>query len=336
MNGSHRKQWGTGLLLTAGDVMKRVIIVLAAICLMAVMAWGGDQSTGLVPGEGFADVTGGKVWYRIVGSGEGTPLLLVNGGPGVSSVYLTPLEALADDRPVIFYDQLGCGKSTAASDTSLWTIERFVGEIAQLREALGLKEVHLYGHSWGTMLVTDYVLDQPEGVRSLILAGPVLSVPRWVSDGNSLLETMPDSVQKAIRRHEQEGTTDAPEYQSALMAYYGQYFMRKQPWPAIMDSASMGRNVAMYEYMWGPAEFTVTGTVGDYDLTDRLDEIKTPTLLTTGEYDQATPATVKHYQSLIPGAEFAVLKNCAHMGMFEDPETDIRTIREFLAKVENR
>ncbi len=316
--------------------MNRMIIVFVAVCFMAVMALGADRSTDLVPGEGFVEVTGGKVWYRIVGSGERTPLLLVNGGPGVSSVYLTPLEALADDRRVIFYDQLGCGNSSDASDTALWTIERFVGEIAQVREALGLDEIHLYGHSWGTMLATDYILSRPTGVKSLILAGPVLSAPRWVNDGNSLLGSLPDSVQKVIRHHEREKTTDSPEYQAALMVYYGQTWMRKQPWPDDVNSALEQMNMAMYGYMWGPSEFTATGTLSDYDRTDRLGEITIPTLLTAGQYDQAIPATVEYYQSLIPGAEFALLENCAHLGMHEDPETDIRIIREFLAKVESR
>ncbi len=316
--------------------MNKTIIVSVTVCFIAVMAWGADQSTGLVPSEGFVEVTGGKVWYRIVGSGERTPLLLLNGGPGVSSVYLTPLEALADDRPVIFYDQLGCGNSSDASDTALWTIERFVGEIAQVREALGLNEVHLYGHSWGTMLATDYVLNRPNGVKSLILASPVLSAPRWIYDGDSLLATLPDSVQKTIRHHEREKTTDSPEYQSALMVYYGQFWMRKQPWPDDLNSAFAQWNVAMYRFMWGPSEFTATGTLRDHDRTDRLGEITIPTLLTTGQYDQAIPATVEYYQSLIPGAEYALLKNCAHMGMHEDPETDIRIIREFLAKVESK
>ncbi len=316
--------------------MNRMIVVLAAICIMAVTAWGTDQPTGLVPGEGFLDVTGGKVWYRIVGSGERTPLLILHGGPGASSVYLKPLEALATDRPVIFYDQLGGGKSPSPSDTALWTIEHFVEEIAQVREALGLKEIHLYGHSWGTMLAVDYMLTKPTGVSSLVLASPVLSVPCWTHDSDSLLGTLPDSLQEVIRHHEREKTTGSPEYQSALMVYYGQFFARKQPWSDDLDSAFALLNQAMYNYMWGPSEFTITGTLGDYDCTDRLGEITTPTLFTAGQFDQSIPATVEYYKSLIPGAEFALLKNCAHITMHDDPVADILIIREFLAKVESK
>src|SRR5262245_15456277 len=106
----------------------------------------------LSPGEGFVDVTGGRIWYRIVGRGPGTPLVLLHGGPGVPSVYLKPLEALADERPVVFYDQLGSGQSDRPKDNSLWTVQRFVEEVGEVRKGLGLNQIHLYCHSWGTML----------------------------------------------------------------------------------------------------------------------------------------------------------------------------------------
>ncbi len=316
--------------------MIRKTILSAGLCILAILALNACQSTSLSPGEGFVEVTGGKVWYKIVGSGERTPLLLLHGGPGVGSVYLKPLEALAEDRPVIFYDQLGCGNSPGPSDTTLWTIERFVEEITQVREALDLKEIHLYGHSWGTMLAADYMLTKPSGVQSLVLAGPVLSAPRYIHDGGSLLGTLADSVQEVIRHHEREGTLDSPEYQSALMVFYVRYFARRQPWSDDVNSAFTQMNQAMYGYMWGPSEFTSTGTLSGYDRTDRLREITTPTLLTAGQYEQATPATVKYYQSLIPGSEVAILENCGHLTMHDDPETDIKIIRDFLAQVENK
>lgn len=129
--------------------MKRLIFVLVIISYLIVAALSCGQSNSLSPGEGFIKVTGGKVWYRIVGSGSNTPLLLLHGGPGVPSFYLKPLQGLAEDRPVIFYDQLGCGRSDKSSDTSLWTVEHFVRELGEVRQALNLDEIHLYGHSWG-------------------------------------------------------------------------------------------------------------------------------------------------------------------------------------------
>ena len=313
-----------------------MVMALTAICFMTAMASADDRSTGLVPGEGFVEVTGGKVWYRIVGSGERTPLLVLHGGPGVSSIYLKPLETLADDRPVIFYDQLGCGNSPSAPDTALWTVERFVEEIAQVREGLGLKEIHLYGHSWGTMIGAVYMLTKPPGVRSLVMAGPSFDLPRYVQDSEKLLSTLPDSVSETVKRHEREGTLDSPEYQSALMVYVGTFFARKQPWSDELNITFAEVNHAMWDYMLGPKWFTFTGTLREFNCTDRLGEITTPTLLTAGEYDEATPATVGYYQSLMPGSEIAILENCGHLTIQDDPVADVKIIRDFLDRVENK
>ena len=198
---------------------------------------GGCASKTLTPGEGYIPVTGGKVWYRIVGTGKGTPLLVLHGGPGVPSYYLNPLAALGDDRPVVFYDQLGCGRSDQPADTSLYTVQGYVERLGQVRKALGLDKVDIYGHSWGSMLAVDYMLTQPKGVEKLVLAGPALSIPRWVHDADSLLATLPDSLQEVIHRNEAAGTTDSAEYQNAVGAFYAQYLCRVQPWPADVDSS---------------------------------------------------------------------------------------------------
>jgi len=316
--------------------MNRKMMFLAGLCVIVALALGAcQQSPSLVPGEGFVDVTGGKVWYRIVGSGTQTPLLVLHGAC-VPSAYLKPLEALAEDRPVIFYDQLTCGKSVGPSDTTLWTIGRYVEEIALVREALDLKEVHIYGHSWGTILAVEYILTKPSGVRSLIMAGPAFSIPRYVQDAKDLLSTLPDSVQQIIIDNERDGTLDSPDYLSAKMVYYGTFFARKQPWSDELNETFAQVNDTMWNYMWGPGMLTCAGIMCDYDRTDRLSEIATPTLLTAGEYDEARPATVEYYQSLIPGSEIAILENCGHLTIQDDPETDVRIIRDFLAGVEGK
>jgi len=165
--------------------------------------------------EGYVSVPGGRVWYRIVGSGGGVPVLILHGGPGFPHDYLDPLEALSKERPVVFYDQLGCGKSDRPSDSNLWRVERFVEELARVREELGLKEVHILGQSWGTQLAVDYTLTHPTGIVSLILADPALSIPRWVQDANAKRATLPKDVQAVLARHEAAGFTHCLEYQAA-------------------------------------------------------------------------------------------------------------------------
>jgi proline iminopeptidase len=288
------------------------------------------------PGEGMIPVTGGKVWYRVVGTGKGTPLLVLHGGPGVPSDYLFPLAALGDERPVIFYDQLGCGRSDRPDDGALWTVDHYVKELGEVREALGLDEVDLYGHSWGAALAIDYMLAGPKGVKSLILAGPLVSARRWALDADTLLAALPDSLQEAVARNEAAGTFEAPDYQAAVQTYYARYLVRTQPWPADVDSAFTGMGVPVYMAMCGPSEFTLTGSLKDYDRTADLGRLKLPVLFITGEYDEVRPATVRSFRSLVPGAKLVIVPGAGHLAMQDAPEAYAKALREFLDGVDGR
>lgn len=289
----------------------------------------------LAPGEGYVDVTGGKVWYEVAGSGTATPLLLLHGGPGATSHYLEPLRRLADERPVVFYDQLGCGKSDRPKDSSLWQTGRFVEEMAQVRSALNLDKVHILGHSWGSMLAIEYILtQQPTGVESLVLAGPALSIPRWLEDTARLVQTLPPEIQATLERHEEDGTTDSGEYRQATQEFNRRYFCRVDPLPPELEKAIEGFGADVYQTMWGPSEFHATGALKDFDRTDRLSEILIPTLLTAGRYDEATPEAAAWYQSLIPDSQLRVFEKSSHMTMLEEPDLYVQVIREFLRGVD--
>jgi proline iminopeptidase len=285
--------------------------------------------------EGFVQVDGGKIWYQVIGSGDAIPLLVLHGGPGFPHDYLEPLGDLAIERPVIFYDQLGCGKSERPQDSTLWTIGRFVTELAQVREVLHLDRVHILGHSWGSMLATDYLLTKPEGVSSVILASPCLNSQQWVKDQKKLLTAFPDSIQLLIEISEQEGTTDSDEYQAAIGLFFSYYVCREDPWPECMQRTMAGGSEDVYAFMWGPSEFYCTGNLKDYDRTDRLGEISVPVLFTCGQYDGARPETVERYHNLLPGSELVVFEKSSHTPHIEEPESYLKTIREFLRQVEN-
>ncbi len=304
------------------------------ILLTATLLLGCKEEKKLTPGQGYIQVTGGKVWYNVVGSGTKTPILLLHGGPGVPSYYLNPLKELANERPVIFLDQLGCGRSDKILDTSLLTTENFVEQLNQFKNALGLNEYYLYGQSWGTMLGTDYYLKYPQGIKAIILSSPAISISMWLKDADTLISTLHDTIQRAIITNEKNKTFTAPEYQKAVQVYYEHFLARKLPWSTDIDSAfsQMGKNV--YEYMGGPSEFTMIGPLKDYDRTNRLGEIKVPTLFITGEFDEARPATVKYYTSLVPGAKYAEIKDAGHMTMQDNALQNIKVIRDFLAGIE--
>jgi proline iminopeptidase len=310
----------------------RVSIVLQVL-IATLLLNGCQRQAEIQKDEGFINVDGGKVWYRVVGNGNKTPILVLHGGPGAPSYYLKPLSALGVDRKVIFYDQLGCGKSERNNDTTLMTVDHFVEELKTVVQHFGLKEFYLYGQSWGTMLGTDYYLKYPQGIKALILSSPAISIPLWLKDADILLTTLPDSIQNAVRINEQNKTFSAPAYQEAIQVYYQNFVARKLPWSADIDStfSQLGQS---YQYMWGPSEFTATGSLKTYDQTSRLGEIKVPTLFITGEFDEARPSTVKYYQSLVPGAKFEVIEGAAHITMQDKPEESNRVVIDFLNSLE--
>ncbi|MHB0970584.1 MAG: proline iminopeptidase-family hydrolase [Thermoanaerobaculia bacterium] len=285
--------------------------------------------------EGFVDVPGGKVWYQIIGSGDKVPLLMLHGGPGGRGCGLTVLRDLGTDRPLVIYDQLGGGHTENPQDPSLWTVERFVDEVDAVRRALGLKSVHILGHSWGGTLAAEYLLTRkPEGVRSVILSSPLLSTERWIADARRLRSTLPPDIQRELERCENAGFPDEPSCSNATDVYNDRFLFggkRLAPVPACKGVPS---NDAIYRTMWGPTEFTATGALRDYDRTDRLGELQLPVLFIVGRYDEATPETTEEFRARVPGAKMAVLENSAHLGMRTETARFVEIVREFLESVE--
>jgi proline iminopeptidase len=288
--------------------------------------------------EGYIEVRGGRIWYRSVGQGRGgVPLLVLHGGPGIPHDYLEPLEPLGDERPVIFYDQLGCGNSDRPDDPDLWTIERFTDEIDLVRAFLRLDTVHILGQSWGSMLATDYMLTRkPTGVKSLIFSGPCLSVSLWQADQRAYLAQMDQSVREVIARKEAARDTDSPEYQEAVMRFYQRHVCRLDPWPECLNRTleKFGRQV--YETMWGPSEFSVSGPLAGYERAERLREIPAPVLFTCGRHDEATPDTTALYHRMQanPMSEFVVFEDASHVHHLEKTERYLAVARDFLRRHE--
>jgi proline iminopeptidase len=276
------------------------------------------------------------VWCDVVGGGEGLPLVVLHGGPGFPHDYVRSLEALADERAVVFYDQLGCGRSDRPDDPSLWTTERAVAELAAVRQNLELDNFHLLGQSWGSMLATDYALTRPGGIANLILASPCISIPRWVEDATRFKRALPAEVQEVIDSHEAAGNTGCPEYIAAMLVYYKRHVCRMEPWPQEFERAFAGEGHQVYETMWGPSEYTVTGRLSDFDRSGRLHEIEIRTLFTCGRFDEATPETVGWYSSLLPGYELTVFEESSHLAHLEERDRYNAVARTFLRAGEGR
>ena len=287
--------------------------------------------------EGYIPVGGYRVWYRIVGGGadqENIPLLTVHGGPGIPHDYVLDMAELASDsRRVIFYDQLGCGRSDQPNNPSLWTIDRTVEEIGIVRRELGLDKVHLWGQSFGGLFSIEYALTQPQGLVSLILASSTSSIPLWIAEANRLRNELPPDVQVTLERHEAAGTTDDPEYQNAMLVFYERHVIRVVPMPANVKR-SLDQAGQVYFTMNGPSEFHVTGILKDWDRTDRLSEIRVPTLITSGRYDESTPRINEVLHKGIDGSEWVIFENSSHMAHVEEPELYMPTVRSFMERVE--
>lgn len=289
--------------------------------------------------EGTVSFRGYRTWYRVVGELPATngklPLLVLHGGPGVPHDYLEDLAGLADQgRPVVFYDQIGCGKSDHPDDASLWTMTTFVEEMAAVREALALERVHLLGHSWGGWLGLEYTLGDPSGLASLVLASTCASLPAFAAETRKLKESLPAEVQETIDRHEAEGTTDDEAYNEATMAYYTQWLCRLDlPWPDHVMRSFMNLSEDVYGTMQGP-EWNVTGNLKSWDVTDRLGELDLPVLVTSGRYDEMTPALVQPLIEGIRDAEHVAFEQSAHFAMAEEPDRYREVLESFLGRVE--
>jgi len=323
--------------LVKDSIIGSILLIFLPLVTNRINVINGAETTMKSTREGFIKVTGGKVWYKIVGGEQiGIPLLLLHGGPGCPHDYLEPLEALANERPVIFYDQLGCGFSDRPTDTTLWRIERFVEELQTVRKTLKLKKVHILGQSWGTMLAVEYMLTRPAGVRSLIMSGPYLSTARFVADCRAYVEQLPDEHRQAILKGEAERIYDSPEYQTAMTLFYHRHVCRMDPWPDCFNRSFEKFGFGVYQYMWGPSEFTQTGTLQGHDLVSVLKNICVPVLFSCGRYDEATPATTEYYHANLPGSEMVIFENASHAHHLEKTDEYLHVVRAFLNRTESQ
>ena len=285
--------------------------------------------------EGFIDVTGGRVWYERMGRPDAPPLLLLHGGPGASSGYLQPLmEQAADDFLVVRYDQLGSWNSDKPDDLSLWQVPRFVDEVEQVRQALGLGRVHLLGQSWGSFLALEYALHHQQHLRSLTLASGAASTVECVAGMNRWRGELPAETQATLARYEATQEYDHPDYVAAMDVLYRRHLCRVWPYPAALADDLEKIALPVYTTMWGPNEFTCTGTLLAWDRTERLGEIRVPTLITVGEFDEVAPSCAETMHRGIPGSRLELFTGASHTAHLEQPEAYWSALRGFLLAVE--
>lgn len=283
----------------------------------------------LQQGEGFVEVEGGKIWYGIMGDGDNTPLLCLHGGPGGTSKSYYNLSEISKERPVILFDQLGTGRSDHHQDTTLLKVEMFVKQVKAIKSELKLNDFYLLGSSWGAALALEYYTHHPEGIKGIIFNSPYFSTPIWTEDAAKLVAGLPDSIQTAIHMAERDSVFDTDSYIAANSFFASKHGRRKELVKHPYDTVESNRNTFIYNYMWGPSEFTATGTLRNYDNVQSLKKVKVPALFTTGEFDEAIPETVNKLSHMVNDSRFVIIPDAGHFSLNDNREAVVGAIQEF-------
>jgi proline-specific peptidase len=285
--------------------------------------------------EGYVDFGDYRTWYRVVGdlrSGT-TPLLALHGGPGSTHHYFAPLERLADRRPVVVYDQLGCGSSDRPADVD-WSVELFRDEVAAVREELGLERIHLLGTSWGGMLAQEHFFSGASGIQSLVLSSTLASVDEWAAEQRRLVHELPAPLVELFEQLDETGSFDHPDYQRVEAEYLDRHFYRGPKPRAELERMQAERAPDVYAAMQGPNEWTVTGKLRGWDVRDRLHEIDVATLVVRGRYDMCTETVAGTLVRGIPDVREVVLEHSSHTPVLEETERYLEVVSAFLAEAE--
>ncbi len=284
--------------------------------------------------EGFIEVPGGKVWYCSCGDGPLTPFIALHGGPGANSHLQHVFEALATDRRVIYYDQLGgTGKSDQPQDPSLYTIERYVEELHCIRQALQLDHLHIHGQSWGSILATAYALKYPQGIKSIMLSSPAINIPLIESETLRLMKAMPKPYCDILIKHQDADTTDSIEYIDAFIEFNRRHFTYDENMLSGMrDNLINGVTNIVQETMLDRIGVSTHGTLSGLDLSDQLHKLSAPLLFACGRFDKSTPELTAAAHAQVEEAEMHVFEDSAHFPQISETEAYLRCIDTFIRK----
>jgi len=276
-----------------------------------------------------------KVWTKRMGSGP-VKVLLLHGGPGFTHDYLEAMESFLPQASIemVYYDQLGCGNSDVPDDPSLWTLDRYLAEVEEVRQGLGLDNFVLYGHSWGSILGIEYALRYPQHLRGLVISNMTAGTQAYLKHIAALRDQLlsPDE-RKRLDALEAAKDYDNPDYSRILQQLYPQMMCRIQPWPEPVTRAFRIYNKKIYNQMQGKSEFEVTGNLKGWERWDRLHEIAVKTLVLGSQHDEMAPEDMRKMASMMPNATCAICPNGSHLDMWDDQAVYFDHLLAFLRSV---
>lgn len=280
-----------------------------------------------------------NVWTKRFGNNPKIKVLLLHGGPGGTHEFFESFESFLPQEGIEFYeyDQLGSYFSDQPKDSSLWTTNRFVEEVEQVRKALGLEKDNFYllGHSWGGILALEYALKYQEHIKGLIISNMMSSCPEYGKYSREVLaKQMDPKVVDSVRAMEARGAYTDPGYMELLTGFYEAHLCRVKPWPNAVQRAFPHMNGEIYTMMQGPSEFGISGRLANWDRSKDLPKIKVPTLTIGGKHDTMDPEHMKWMATQVQQGRSVICPNGSHGAMWDDQATYFPGLISFIKDVD--
>jgi proline iminopeptidase len=286
-----------------------------------------------------------KVWTKTVGSNPTIKVLLLHGGPGLTHECFESLDGYFPQQSIeyIYYDQLGSYYSDQPKDNKLWTNERFVEEVEQVRKALKLDNTNFYllGQSWGGILAMEYALKYQKNLKGLIISNMMASAPEYNKYAQDVLgPKMDPAILKQIQDIEKKEDFSNPKYSELLFKYYYTEHILRKPiddWPESINRAFKHLNPNVYVFMQGQSEFGITGkaTLKDWDVKSRLKTLTVPTLAIGSKYDTMDPDHMKWISEEVQNGRFLFCPEGSHLSQYDDQKHYFPGVIQFLQDVDS-
>lgn len=281
-----------------------------------------------------------KVWTKRFGNNPRIKILLLHGGPAMTHEYMECFESFFPEQGFEFYeyDQLGSYYSDQPKDSSLWTTERFVEEVEQVRTALGMNKDNFYllGNSWGGILAMQYGLKYQDNLKGLMICNMMASCPEYGKYAEEVLaKQLKPEVLTEIKSIEAKGDFANPRYMELLIPnFYKEHLCRLEEWPDGFNRSMKHANGEIYTMMQGPSEFGIAGRLANWDVKNRLKEIKVPTLMVGAKHDTMDPKAMEEQSKLVQNGRYLYCPNGSHLAMWDDQKVFMEGVIQFIKDVD--
>jgi len=281
-----------------------------------------------------------KVWTKRIGNNPRIKILLLHGGPAMTHEYLECFESYFPKEGFEFYeyDQLGSYYSDQPTDSSLWTIPRFVEEVEQVRKAIGADQKNFYvlGNSWGGILAMEYALKYQSNMKGLIVSNMVASAPEYGKYAEKVLAAqMNPGVLREIRDLEKRKDFDNPRYMELLLPnFYHEHLCRLKEWPDPVQRSFKHVNPVIYTMMQGPSEFGISGRLAQWDIKSQLQNINVPTLMIGAKYDTMDPKAMEEQSKRVKNGSYLYCPNGSHLAMWDDQKIYMDGVIKWIKKID--